>query len=147
MCPVASVERPFCSCFWGDRDSGVRACACEGGVGASGRNCGLHGVHSRFLPGLFLSPLTPAFFFYIPNAHPAWDGFISNSHPVQKGLLFRCYVLSRAERNFPEGSALTFCTYSLLPIRAFVHKNANRPEIDCISKCHREARCIFSRYG
>ena len=96
---------------------------------------------------VFLSPLTPAFFFYIPNAHPAWDGFISNSHPVQKGLLFRCYVLSRAERNFPEGSALTFCTYSLLPIRAFVHKNANRPEIDCISKCHREARCIFSRYG
>lgn len=44
---------------------------------------------------------------------------------------------SRAGRTLPEGSAVTFCTLSLLPIWGFPSKNANRPEIECMSKCNR----------
>lgn len=40
-----------------------------------------------------------------------------------------------------------FWMLSLLLIRVFLSKNANRPEIECISKCNREAEDIFSKYG
>lgn len=35
----------------------------------------------------------------------------------------------------------------LLLILVFLSKNANRPEIECISKCNRESEGIFSKYG
>lgn len=54
---------------------------------------------------------------------------------------------SRAEGNLPEGKAIAFCMFSLLPMWVFLSKNANRPEIECIRKCNREARYIFSKYG
>ena len=45
-------------------------CVPVGGAGVNRRRCGLHRVHICFLIGLFLFPLTPAFFFSIPSAHP-----------------------------------------------------------------------------
>lgn len=41
----------------------------------------------------------------------------------------------------------SFCMCSLLFILVFLSKNANRPEIECISKCNRESEGIFSKYG
>lgn len=54
---------------------------------------------------------------------------------------------SRAKGNLPEGKAIASCKFSLLRMRVFLSKNANRPEIECISKCNKEVRCIFSKYG
>lgn len=107
-CPVASMERPFCSCFWGDRDSGGRACAREGGAGVGRRNCGLHGVHSCLLLGLFLSPLTPAFFLLYPQCPSSVGRFYIQFPSSAESFAFQIYVLSRAERSFPVGNALTF---------------------------------------
>lgn len=59
-----------------------------------------------------------------------------------------CGKCSGAERSFCEGNVVrTFCMFSRLPIRVFLSGNANRPEIECISKCNREVKCIFSKYG
>lgn len=102
-----------------------------------------------FLIGFFLSPPTLAFFFSVTSYHPVYKGFIHNCHPAWKGLLLADSYAehSRADRNLPEGNAITFCMFSLLPIWVFLSKNANRPEIECISKCNREVKCIFSTYG
>lgn len=95
-----------------------------------------------FLVHFFLSLPTPAFFFSITSYHPVWKGFIYSCHPAWKDAEH-----SRARRTLPEGNALRFCMLSLLPIREFLSKNANRPEIECISKCNRELKCIFRKCG
>lgn len=50
MCRMTSVEMPFCSCFWSDRDSGGQAWGRGGGGGlcASWRGAGVTGASVVF---------------------------------------------------------------------------------------------------
>jgi hypothetical protein len=59
-----------------------------------------------------------------------------------------CDQHRRAERRLSAGDVVrTLHMFSLLLILVFLSKNANRPEIECISKCNRDAEGIFSKYG
>lgn len=136
-CHVVSVERPFCSHLWGDSDPGAGAgCGQSRACVSRSRGAPLCSHGTCLLTGLFLSP---------PSQRVS---FILSWIPVQCGkACFSDVLAEHGQRTLLAGAFLTFCTIAQLPIRAFLSKNANRPEIDCISKCNREAKCIFSKYG
>lgn len=83
----------------------------------------------NLFPGsLFSFSSNPSLFLFYHQLPSSVERFYTQLPPSME----RYAEHSRAGRTLPEGNAVTFCMLSLLPIRGFLSKNANRPEIECL---------------
>lgn len=144
ICVMWLQWRLLCSCFCGDSDSGGpgRAYAPGGQVQKEAWSSIVCQVN--LFPGsLFSFSSNPSLFLFYYQLPPSVERVNTQLPPSME----RYAEHSRAGRTLPEGNAITFFMLSGLPIRGFLSKNANRPEIECISKCNRELKCIFRKCG
>lgn len=95
---------------------------------------------AQSLGGSFPPSRSDAAFFLLHHSFPP-------SEEITNSPLDLRAEQSRGAGNLPEGKPTAPCVFSPPPMRVFLSKNANRPEIERISKRNRETKCIFSKYG